>query len=867
MSTRRIALSFVLLCAAGCGGNGGASDGGPDGLPLDERLGSGEVRAGVITRETELLEGPEAHGWLGDVKMYNAEVAFVIQGIEDVRSFGYHGGSLLDADRVRAEGTPGDERLQEIFGHVNLLNFAPDSLQIVSDGSGDTPAQVQVTGRHHGIPPLDAALSGAVTPLDLEMVRDYLLEADSAHLTIRTSLRNRAASGVHVTAGDVVLAGDATTHAVPGSIISAHDAMPSGDHAWYAGFAPRVCYLYTAVEGTVHNSFSLHEVAILTAAEGTAPALRSDDPSLVIERRLLVGDGGLDSCLRLLANDGDPAGLIAGNVTDEASAAEAGLPVYAFDPGRPEGKRMVNQTYTSSDGSFAMELAPGTYRIVVEAPVRGEYAVDDVVVQAGRTTPLDFTLPRPALVNFHCEEQRAGGDKVALPCKVSLQTGHDAGMGDPVHMPVLHFGAGGSGTFEVPPGDWTVTFSHGWEYSIQQENLTASAGETAVLGAILLRQVDTAGWIAIDPHSHSTRSIDSTYDIADKVASNMCEGVEIMVVTDHDCQTDVTPWLERMRAGMALDPDDWIRPVVGIEISPHYGHSTAFPLPTHPAGWVYWQIPYARYKDNLFVSHIDYPELWPRARELGAAVINLAHPLSHNAWFDYLGIDPAGDIPRFADLPPGKFSDDFDTIELLNGDDVDDMLGLVLPVWSAMNNQGMFKTAVGVSDVHQRDAEAGFGRTLVASSEDVPDRVDLDEVWQNLRAGRAAVGAGLFVQIAVDDTGPGGLAAASPPFEVHIRVQAADWIPAANVTLLANGDEVVTLPLAGPGEVDPARPALRLDQRVPVDPAVDSWYAALALGAENDRLDPVFRGCRPAGLTNAVRVDVDGNGRFDPPEP
>lgn len=867
MSTRSIALSLLLLCTTGCGGNGGSSDGGPDALPLDERLGPGEVRAGVITQESELLEGPEAHGWLGDVKIYNAEVAFVIQGLDDVRSFGYHGGSLLDADRVRAEGTPGDERLQEIFGHVNLLNMAPDSLEILADGSEGGPAHVRVTGRHHGIPPLDAALAGSVTPLDLEMVRDYLLEADSAHLTIRTTLRNRATSGVHVTAGDVVLIGDATTHAVPGSLVSEHDAMPSGDHAWYAGYAPRVCYLYTGAEGAVHNSFSLHEVAILAAAEGTAPPLRSDDPPLVIERRLLVGDGGLDACLRLLADDGDPNGLVTGTVRDEASAAEAGLAVTAFDPGLPEGRRRVNQTYTGSDGSYELALAPGTYRIAVDATVRGEHAADDVVVQAEQTTPLDFTLPRPALVNFHCEEQRAGEDNVTLPCKVSLQAGHDASMGDPVHMPVLHFGAGGTGTFEVPPGEWTVTFSHGWEYSIQREHITAASGETAVLGATLVRQVDTTGWIAIDPHSHCTRSIDSTYDIADKIASNMCEGVEIMVVTDHDCQTDVTPWLERMRPELALDPDDWIRPIVGIEISPHYGHSTVFPMPTHPTGWVYWQIPYARYQDNRFVSHIDYPELWPRARELGAEVINAAHPLSHNAWFSYLGIDPAGDIPRFADLPPEKFSDDFDTIELLNGNDVDDMLELVLPVWSAMNNQGLCKTAVGVSDVHQRNAEAGFARTLVLSSHDSPRRIDLDEIWQNLRAGHALVGAGLWVHIAVGDTGPGGLATAAAPFEVHIQVQAADWVPADRVILLANGAEIESLPLAAPGEIDPEHPALRLDQAVRVEPGGDTWYAALALGAESDRMDPVFRGCRPAGLTNVVRVDVDANGRFDPPRP
>jgi len=78
-------------------------------------------------------------------------------------------------------------------------------------------------------------------------------------------------------------------------------------------------------------------------------------------------------------------------------------------------------------------------------------------------------------------------------------------------------------------------------------------------------------------------------------------------------------------------------------------------------------------------------------------------------------------------LDPGKFSADFDTIELLNGlESREVMLEEVLPSCNSMNNQGVFKTAIGVSDSHDRGTEAGFGRTLVASSAGEPESIALD---------------------------------------------------------------------------------------------------------------------------------------------
>jgi hypothetical protein len=549
-------------------------------------------------------------------------------------------------------------------------------------------------------------------------------------------------------------------------------------------------------------------------------------------------------------------------VSDTSGNPEASALVLARDTSFATGDNYVNQTYTAADGTFEMQLPAGDYLLVVRADGRDEFTSDTLAVTADQTSMQDVSFPPPARLAYHCRDE-AGNP---LPCKISIQPGPAAAMNAPVHMDSLTFGVTGEGEFIVPAGDWTVTLSRGWEYSIHRQDVSAAAGGRAEVSGTLTRQVDTSGFIAADLHTHCTRSIDSTYDIEDKIASNIVEAVEVVVITDHDCQTDFTPFIEKMKGELSFDMDAYVRAVTGNEVSPLYGHNTTFPLPTDSTGWVYWQIPWTLYEDDEFVRQLEYPEIWVRMRELGAEIINIAHPLSHQGLFHYLGFDPPDVIPRLDSLEPEKFTTAFDTIELLNGDDWDTMLNNTLPLWSSMNNQGVFKTAVGVSDSHQRDAEAGFGRTMVASSADEPASIDLAEIWTSLKQNRAMVGGGIFVTIGINAATVGELTTTTPPFDVHLHVEAADWITAEQVILVANGETIETLPLQPPGQVDPARPAVRFDGNVSVTPTVDTWYAAVATGPQNESLDPVFRGCRAVGMTNAIRVDVDGNGQFDPPE-
>jgi len=848
---------LVILGAAACNGESGGDP------PLDERLGPGEVRAGVITRESELLEGVEAHGWIGDYKLYNQKAAFVVQNAFEPRGWGPYGGSLLDADVIRQEGEEGFEEFEELFLIIDLLSMQPTAAEILSDGSDGQAAVVRIQGKHRGIPIVDAALSGSLEKKSLEIINDYILEPDVSYLRIRTSIRSRGPSDASVSVGDLDLNGDPTIDFVRGPGMYGGE-LPGGEHPYLGGFSKNSCNLYTGSDQGIKVLISLDGITPVEAGEGTAPSVRSDSEPLVVERLLIVGDGGMDACLRTLNQlRGETGlGLLGGTVSDTSGNPEADVMVLARDPSFTTENNYINQTYTAADGTFEMQLPAGDYQLVARAAGRDELTFDALTVAADQTTPADVDFPPPARLAYHCRNE--AGDP--LPCKISIQPGPGADMNAPVHMDSLTFGVSGDGEFIVPAGDWTVTLSRGWEYTIHREDVSIASGEKAEVTGTLTRQVDTTGFIGADVHNHCTRSIDSTFDIEDKIGSNIVETVEVLVVTDHDCQTDFAPYVEKMEQELGFDVGAYIRTVVGNEVSPLYGHNTAFPLTGDPTGWVYWQIPWTLYEDDEFVRQLQYPEIWVRMRELGAEIINIAHPLSHQGFLDYLGFDPPDVIPRLDSLDPAKFTTDFDTIELLNRDDWETMLNKVLPVWNSMNNQGVFRTAVSVSDSHQRDTEAGFGRTMIASSTDDPADIDLSEIWANLKARRAMVGGGIFVTIQIEGGTVGDLVTATPPFDVHLQVQAADWVPVEQVILVANGETVATLPLEAPGQVDASHPAVRFDGDVSVSPTADTWYAAVATGPESENMGPVFRGCRAVGMTNAVQVDVDGNGQFDPPE-
>lgn len=148
---------------------------------------------------------------------------------------------------------------------------------------------------------------------------------------------------------------------------------------------------------------------------------------------------------------------------------------------------------------------------------------------------------------------------------------------------VIYTDAKGKAVVDVKPGTYTATVSRGPEYTITQvASVNVASGALTDLGIqTIKRVVDTTGYMSADFHIHSARSLDSSAPLEARVRSFAGEGLEVMVSTDHDINTDYSPVIKKLK----MQP--FIASIVGTEVTtsvpnPPYlanawGHINAWP--------------------------------------------------------------------------------------------------------------------------------------------------------------------------------------------------------------------------------------------------------------------------------------------------
>jgi hypothetical protein len=412
----------------------------------------------------------------------------------------------------------------------------------------------------------------------------------------------------------------------------------------------------------------------------------------------------------------------------------------------------------------------------------------------------------------------------------------------------LVYSLSGRGQVTVPPGSYTVYASRGLEWSIAQQALELSAGQTAAFTAVLRREVDTTGWISGDFHLHTlTHSGHGDANLKERVITLIGEGLDFAVATDHNHNTDYAPTVT------ALGLTGRIATAVGNEVSTSIGHFNAFPLdPSRPVP------PPQSYDANQLFKLI-------RAETNPFGVVPVIQ-LNHPRWgdIDYFGrtrLDPVTGVGLAR-----TYSDDFDTIEIFNEnegwgyEDADITRDLnvgsskhsVLRDWFNLLNRGQRYAAVGNSDSHHVQLElAGYPRNFVASPTDDPAAIRVEDVAGALRARRCFTTRGPFAEFQVNDAPVGGeTVAASGHVTLALRVQAASWIDCDRVKIVVNGDVVEEIP------VPQTRAVERLCIERPLAIDRDCWIAVLIEG--DDPLHPIVhtqdRPIRPLAVLNPVWV-------------
>jgi hypothetical protein len=457
---------------------------------------------------------------------------------------------------------------------------------------------------------------------------------------------------------------------------------------------------------------------------------------------------------------------------------------------------------------------------------------------------------------------RDGDTGQHIPCKLTLLgtggtltprfTHNDIGRQDGEAVLAYNrvLSLGGIGVVHVPVGSYDVYVSRGpeWELAVLRGIRVTPQG--AVVTARLRHVIDSSGWVSADFHVHAALSSDSHVPMHDRVYEFVTDGVEVIVSTDHNVIADYQPVITELGVGR------WLASLSGDELTTgSWGHFGAFPLPRNleRAGHGAVLVGGRTARDIFHDVRAASPE----------AVIDVHHPrIDNEIGYFHLGrFDARSDRAE----RPG-FSYDFDALEVLNGyqDAERRSVDKVIDDWFALLNHGHLVTATGNSDTHHLDHNiGGYPRNYVRVPDDTPSRLKPFEVSRAVKDHHLFFTTGPFVRVTVARGSCGDVVSAPGGHtSANIEVSAAPWVSVSRVTLYVDGQETARW------SVPPATTTLRFRKSQELSLKRDGWVVVRVDG--DQPLAPVVGDLkrfdvRPLALTNPVFIDVDGNGRYDPP--
>ncbi|HXU73760.1 MAG TPA: CehA/McbA family metallohydrolase [Polyangia bacterium] len=765
------------------------------------------ARAFAVTRATDLLDGGAAEGRVGDYRIDNDLVAVIVSAPGHAFGFAESGGNVIDAAPAG-----GHDALGQVYGYLgDTFPRQPiyDRVDVVDRG---TTAALIARGHDSDNPAL-------------AVETEYALAPGARTLRITSTLTNEGKQALEKLAvGDAVDWGRAERF-VP------HKGLDSSgrvtvDAGWVAGFADDAAYAYAVGDGPL-DARNDWEWTDFNAQVVDLPA----GASIKFQRWLVIGaptDTTLYEALATLRKA--RWSRLSGRILEEATGEPLAGARVTFDDRGP-----VAMTRSTAQG-YSVLLPAGDYRVHAEGIGRTGPSELEVTVSEGGGASHDVIMSKKGTVAFHVRE---GG--APLPARLSffgVAPTRDPYLGPPfaaVGGNVVA-SATGDGEIAMPPGSYRVLVSRGPQYSLEERHLDVVGGETATLEVELKRVVDAFGWRCFDPHQHAAPSADSAVSLADRVASNLAEGLDVVVATDHNAVSG--DWAGAVAELHAPHPPTVI---LGDEVSiERFGHFSVIPWTAEPAT----------------VRGRAAREVLRGLKGTDRVVI-LNHPRAggRTGYFENVGLDEKGG----ADLGA------FDAVEVFSGKDTT-RVEPPLRDWLALLDRGLPLTAVGGSDSHLvAGQEVGWPRTCIpVEGNGVLDAAAL--VGALGKRHEALVTNGPFVHVSVAGHGMGQLAPAPRGrAKLDLEVDAAPWIDVRRIELFINGSrrgKPIDVPPSTSMKVQRYKGSidLRLER--------DAYVVVIARG---DIIGPVLPAAAsqsaPTALaiTNPIYLDRDGDGKWTPP--
>ncbi len=405
----------------------------------------------------------------------------------------------------------------------------------------------------------------------------------------------------------------------------------------------------------------------------------------------------------------------------------------------------------------------------------------------------------------------------------------------------------------MPVGTYLVTASRGPEYSLDQEIVEVLKDEHIELTFTIDKVVDTTGIVSVDPHMHTIYS-DARVDVDERIKSVVAEGVEVAMATDHNIVMDYSPTLKK------LGLEDYLTTIIGNEVTVQgLIHYNTYPLA--------FRGDEAKNGAILALADRAAPLFAASRQKDPEAIIQVNHPRAGTiGYFNNIQLDT--ETAAFAQL---DFDTSFDVLESMNGPYFYQSNSVAIQDWLNLMNRGYYKPLVGSSDSHSIDGdEPGYSRTYVYYGGKKGEALDAMAVIEAIKKGHSFATNSPILELLVEENFiPGELcSAAGGKIDIRVRVQSPPWVSVDEVRIIINGERKLVFPVRTESQIP-----MRFDEDIVLTLDRDSTIIAEVLG--NKSLYPVLQArsrdgllenaALPYALTNPVFVDVDGNGRFDPP--
>jgi hypothetical protein len=406
---------------------------------------------------------------------------------------------------------------------------------------------------------------------------------------------------------------------------------------------------------------------------------------------------------------------------------------------------------------------------------------------------------------------------------------------------------------ELPVGTYLAYAARGPEYSLDQKVVEIVKEKNRDLVFVIDRVVETPGLIALDPHLHTTRS-DGSPSIAERIRSVVAEGIEVAVATDHNTVSDYGPALKKLHLEGRLTV------IPGCEVTTQeLIHYNTYPMQIRPG----------EEGNGAIDASADAPgPLFAASRQKDPGVLlQVNHPRAgYLGYFNNLDLEQES---AATSLPALDMS--FDLLEVMNGPYFYSSNQSAIEDWFHLLNRGYYFPIVGSSDSHGIDrGEPGYSRTYVQYSGGDAAALDRKSLLESLKKGRSFTSNGPLLSFQVEGRAAQGDTVPARDGRVDIQIEAwsAPWVAVDELRIVMNGQRRVIFPV--PPSADPVK---KFKQSISLTLNEDTYICVEALGGKT--LFPVLQrpsrtgaledGTVPYALTNPVFVDVDGNGRFDPP--